>query len=145
MIALYSLLLILLVGTHFLLRRRVAALEKKYARVAKEADELLRQPIYREGNSNRLDPFLTAKRQYRLGLLAQKRDQVEARYTAWQGRSERLGKLRAKLRGWKGKKLPYTLGVLDATGALALIDYLGAGRYVNARGLFEAISTLFTR
>jgi hypothetical protein len=145
MIALYSLLLILLVGTHFLLRRRVAALEKKYARVAKEADELLRQPIYREGNSNRLDPFLTAKRQYRLGLLAQKRDQVEARYTAWQGRAEKFGAVVARVRGWKGKKLPYTFGVLDVACALALIDYLGAGQYVNARAMLQAVSSLFAR
>jgi hypothetical protein len=145
MIALYSFLLILLGGTYFLLRRRVAVLEKKYARVAREADDLLRQPVYREGNSGRTDPFLNAKRQYRLGLLAQKRDQVEARYTACQERAERFGRLVARVRGWKGRKLPYTFGVLDVACALALIDYLGAGHYVNARGLLQVVASLFAR
>ena len=145
MIALYSLLLILLVGTHFLLRRRVAALEKKYARVAKEADELLRQPIYREGNSNRLDPFLTAKRQFQLGQLAARRDRVEARYAAWQDFTDRFGKFLVRVRHWKGRKLPYTFGVLDFAGALALIDYFGAGHYVNARAMLQAVTQFFAR
>src|SRR2546421_4243096 len=109
MIFLYSLVLFLLGTTHFLLRRRVTSLERKYARVAREADNLVRQPSYRESNNNRSDPYLTAKRQYQLGLLAQKRDQLETRYVAWQGRAERFGALVARIRAWKGKKLPYTL------------------------------------
>jgi hypothetical protein len=142
MLLLYTLLLALLVGGHLLIRRRAVALEKKYARIAKEAEELLRNQ--REG-VNRIDPYQNARRQYRLALLADRRDTVESRYTTWQDRSDRLGKLIGKLRAWKGRKLPYTLGALDVAGAFALVDYLGAGRYVNARGLLEAVSTLFTR
>jgi hypothetical protein len=145
MIFLYTFLLIVLGAAHFLVRRRAAALERKFIRVARQADAVLRQSGSRPGNCNRQDAYESAKRQYQLAMLATKRDRVEARYTAWQGRSERIAKLRARLRGWQGRKLPYTLGVLDVTGALAVIDYLGAGRYVNARGLVEAISTLFTR
>lgn len=145
MILLYTLVLGLLGVTHFLLKRRVVALEKKYARVSREADTLARQTNYRDGNSNRADPFLVAKRQYELGRLAQKKDQIESRYVAAQGRAERAGKLTAKVRAWKGRKLPYTFGALDVVGALALIDYLGAGRYVNARPLVEAVTALFTR
>jgi hypothetical protein len=141
MLFLYTLALCLLVGGHFLIRRRVAALEKKYSRVAKEADNLLRN----QQGVNRIDPYQNAKRQYRLALLADRRDKVETRYTAWQDRSERLGKLLARLRAWKGRKLPYTFGALDVVGAFALVDYLGAGRYVSARGLIEAVNTLLTR
>jgi hypothetical protein len=145
MIFLYTFLLIVLGAVHFVIRRRAAALEKKFVRVARQADAVLRQSASRPGNCNRHDAYESAKRQYQLAMLATKRDRVEARYSAWQARSDRLAKLRARLRGWKGKKLPYTLGVLDVTGALALIDYLGAGHYVNSRGLVEAIHTLFTR
>jgi hypothetical protein len=145
MIFLYTLALIALGAAHFLVRRRAQALEKKFVRVARQADAVLRLGAARPGNCSRHDAYESAKRQYQLALLATRRDRVEGRYAAWQGRSERLGKLRARLRGWKGRKLPYTFGVLDVTGALALIDYLGAGRYVNARGLVEAVSTLFTR
>ncbi len=145
MIFVYTVALVLLGAAGFLVKRRAVALEKKFIRVSKQADDLLRQSTYRDGNSNRLDPYLAAKRQYRLAVLADQRDRVEGRYTAWQGRAERLGKLKARLKAWKGRKLPYTLGVLDVTGALALIDYLGAGQYVNARGLVQAVTALFTR
>ena len=145
MIFVYSTALVLLGAAHFLVRRRAASLEKKFIRVSKQADDLLRQSTYRDGNSNRGDPYLAAKRQYRLAVLADQRDRVEGRYTNWQVRSDKLSKLKARLRNWKGRKLPYTLGVLDVTGALALIDYLGAGQYVNARGLVEAVTALFTR
>ena len=59
MIFLYTLLLLLVGVVHFLIKRRVAAVEKKYTGVVKEADELLRQGSYREGNSNRQDPYQT--------------------------------------------------------------------------------------
>ena len=145
MIFLYTALLLLVGVAHFLIKRRVAALEKRYSRVVKEADDLLRQSNHRDGNSNRQDPYQSAKRQYQLAMLAQKRDAVESRYGTWHQRSERVSKLRHRLRSWKGRKLPYTFGVLDFAGALALIDYLGAGQYVNARGLVQAVSALFTR
>ena len=147
MIFLYTLVLLLLGSAYFLCKRRVAALEKKYTRVAKEADALVRQPSYREGNSGRLaaDPYSIAKRQYQLGLLAQKRDRLEGRYASWQDRTDRFGKFLGRVRHWKGRKLPYTFGVLDFAGALALIDYFGAGQYVNARALLQAVTSLFAR
>jgi hypothetical protein len=145
MIFVYTVALVLLGAAYFLVKRRASTLEKKFIRLSKDADDQLRQSTYRDGNSNRGDPYLAAKRQYRLAVLADQRDRVEGRYTAWQGRAERLNKLKARMRAWKGRKLPYTLGVLDVTGALALIDYLGAGQYVNARGLVQAVTTFFTR
>jgi hypothetical protein len=145
MIFLYTALLIMLGAAHFLIKRRAAGLERKFVRIARQADGVLRLSATRPGNCSRHDAYEAAKRQYQLALLATKRDRIETRYTAWQARAERLGKLRARLRAWKGRKLPYTFGVLDVTGALALIDYLGAGRYVNARGLVEAVTALLAR
>ena len=145
MIFLYTALLLLVGVAHFLIKRRVAALEKKYSRIVKDADDLLRQSNYRDGNSNRQDPYQSAKRQYQLALLAQKRDRMESSYSTWHRRSERVGKFRHRLRSWKGRKLPYTFGVLDVAGAMYLIDYLGAGHYVNARHLMDTLTSLFTR
>jgi len=87
MIFLYTALLLFVGVAHFLMKRRVAALEKKYSRVIKEADDLLRQSSHREGNSNRQDPYQSAKRQYQLAMLAQKRDRMETRYGAWHRRA----------------------------------------------------------
>jgi hypothetical protein len=143
MIFLYMSLVVLLATLHFLVKRRAVRLEKKFIRVTRQADEVLRQSSTRDGNSNRADPYQAAKRQYRLALLANQRDRVESRYAAWQVRSEKLAKMRARLRGWKGRKLPYTFGVLDVTAALAAIDYLGAGQYINARTLVHALTSLF--
>jgi hypothetical protein len=145
MIFLYTALLLLVGVAHFLIKRRVAALEKKYSTVVKDADNLLRQSNHRDGNSNRQDPYQSAKRQYQLAMLAQKRDRMETRFIAWHGRAERLGKFRQRLRAWKGRKLPYTFGVLDVFTTLGLIDYLGAGHYLNARTLVETVASLFSR
>jgi hypothetical protein len=145
MIFVYLFLLLLLMGAQRWLKRRVASLEKKYVRVAKEADALVRQPVYRDGNGNRSDPYQVAKRQYQLALLAQKRDRVEARYTAAQTFRERFDRLVARIRGWKGKALPYALGVLDVGLVLVALDYLSGTRYVNTREIAQTVASLFSR
>jgi hypothetical protein len=144
MILLYSSLLVVLGVVKFLIGRRVKALEKKYVRVAKEADGLLKQPYYREGNSSRVDPYVAAKRQYMLGLLAQKRDRVESKYAAWQVFSEKFGRFVCHVQSWKGRKLPYTFGAVDVACVLGLIDYLGFSEYVGVRALISYITGLFT-
>ena len=145
MIFVYTALLLLVGVVYFLTQRRVAALEKKYSGVAKEADALLRQGNHRDGNSNRQDPYQSAKRQYKLAMLADKRDRLESSYLSWHQRAERLGKLRQRLGAWKGRKLPYTFGAIDVACAMSLIDYLGAGHYLNARHLVETVMSLLGR
>jgi len=145
MIFLYTSLLVLLLAAHWLLKRRAASLERKYVRVSRQADEALRQLNQRPGNTSRSDPYETAKRQYRLALLATRRDRVEGRYTTWQQRAERIARMRARLANWKGRKLPYTFGALDVAGALALIDHFGAGRYLGARAIAEMVMALLGR
>lgn len=144
MIILYTALLLLVGVAHFLIKRRVTNLEKKYTGVVKEADDLLRQANYRDGNSNRQDPYQSAKRQYKLAMLAEKRDRMESSYTSWHRRAERLSKLRHRLRAWKGRKLPYSFGVLDVACVMGVIDYLGANHYLNARQVVETVASLFT-
>ena len=142
MIFLYTALLLLVGVAHFLIKRRVAALEKKYARIVKDADDLLRQSNYRDGNSNRQDPYQSAKRQYQLALLAQKRDRMETSYSRWHRRAERLGKLRHRLRSWKGRKLPYLVGGLDTLLLLGALDYLGYREQLTAQAVIDFVSSL---
>jgi hypothetical protein len=143
MIFLYSSLVFALVLARLLVRRKAAGLEKVYSRVAREADEVFRRSSFKDGNSNRQDPYLAAKKQLQLGLLAQKRDRVESRYLAWQARADRVGRWADRARAWKGRKLPYAFGVLDVGLALALADFLGFGDRVNAHRLVELVATHF--
>jgi hypothetical protein len=143
MIFFYSAFVFMLRIAGFIARRRAAGLEAKYTRIARQADQLLRQGNVKEGNSNRHDPYLAAKRQYVLGQIAQKRDRVEARYTAWQQLSDKLNRFADRVRAWKGLKLPYTFGALDVASVLWLIDRLGAGNYIGINRVFELIRSHF--
>ncbi len=145
MILLYTALIFVLGAATFVIGRRVKSLEKKYGRVAKEADALSKQPVFKDGNSNRVDPFVTAKRQYMLGLLAQKRDRVEAKYVAWQCLGDKFKRYVANLKSWKGKKLPYTFGAVDVACVLGMVDYLGFQDYVSVHTLVQHVMHLFTR
>jgi hypothetical protein len=145
MILLYSAFVALLAAAHLLVRWRVSNLERQYAKAAKTADEALRLTVFKEGNSSRPDPAQLAKRQYQLGRLADRRDAVEARYTRWQSFSERLGRLVSRVRGWKGRKLPYTFGVLDVVGLLTLVDALGVSHYVGIQPLTQLVMTWLHR
>jgi hypothetical protein len=144
MILLYSALVFVLGVAKFLIGRCVKSLEKKYARVAKEAETVVKQQAFKEGNSSRMDPYVVAKRQYLLGLLAQKRDRVEAKYAAWQIFSEKFGRFVANVQSWKGRKLPYTFGALDVACLLGAVDYLGFSEYVGVRALITYVISIFT-
>jgi hypothetical protein len=144
MIVLYTALVFILVVAHFLIAWRARSLGKKYARVARETDALLKQAAYKDGNSSRMDPLATAKRQYQIGLLAQKRDRVEAKYTASRLLAERFGRYVSNVRHWKGKKLPYTFGLVDVICVLGLVDYLGFSDYVSVHALVQLITSRFT-
>jgi hypothetical protein len=144
MILLYTCLLLLLVVTRFLVGRRVARLQARYTRLAQEVCKLAAEPSYKEGNSRRPDPYQSARTQYRLGQLIQRKDRLEDRYVAWLGRSERLAKWYTAVRHWKGRKLPYTFGVLDVAGTLCLIDYLGVGQVVSVGNLMRTLAAWFS-
>jgi hypothetical protein len=144
MILLYTLLLCALGVALFLVDRKVRSLERKYTRVALEANRLAQEPAHRPGNSNRLDPFLIAKRQYQLGVLAQKRDALETRQYRWQRAAERLSATLRRLRAWKGRKLPYTFGVVDVALVLCLVDHLGFSQYVSLTALQQMVERLLS-
>jgi hypothetical protein len=143
MIVLYTLLLFLLGLAKFLLDRRVRGLERRYSAVAVEASRLANEPQYRPGNSNRPDPLLSAKRNYRLALLAEKRDRLEARHCGWQRWADKVGAVVRAVRAWKGRKLPYTFGVVDLSLALYLIDHFGLNDRLNWSMLLETARTMF--
>ena len=127
MVVLYLALLLVLGLVQVLLRWRVSRLEKRYVRVASEADTLLKQVVLRPGNSNRLDPLVSARQQFDLAVVATKRAEVEDRYSAWQAFTERFAHFRRRLAGFQGKALPYVGGVLDVAFVVVLLDWLGIG------------------
>jgi hypothetical protein len=144
MIVLYTLLLFLLGSARLLVSWRARSLARKYSRVTGEATNLAHEPVYRPGNSNRTDPFLTAKRQYRLALLAESRDRLEARHYAWQRLADRLGGALRRVRSWKGRKLPYTCGAVDVGVVMYLIDRFGPYDYARWESWLETARTLFS-
>jgi hypothetical protein len=140
MVVLYTSVLVLLGAAHFLIKRRAARLERKYSAVLKETHALLHNPP-KEGNSNRPDPFQSAKRTYLLGAMADKKERLEVRHYAWQHRAEKVGNLLTRLRAWKGRKLPYVFGIVDSVVALCVLERLGYGQYTNPRRLLEMVTT----
>ncbi len=145
MIVLYTALILLLLVARFLIGRRVATLERKYAKVARAADELFREPRLKQPNGGKPDPYLAAKQAYLLGQAVEKRERVEARYCTWQKWAEKFGGLVRALRGWKGRKLPYALGVLDVLLVLGTLDYLGYREQLSAQALIDFLSSLVDR
>jgi hypothetical protein len=145
MIFLYTVVVVVLFVVRLFVKWRASSLEKRYTRIAAEADKLVRQVSFKEGNASRPDPAQSARRQYELGQLVQKRDRVEALYTRWQNRADRLSRWLKGVRDWKGKKLPYTAGVIDLALVLVLVDWLGAGQYVNAHGLYDWVRSWFVQ
>ncbi len=143
MVALYTSLLVLLATVGFLIRRRATALEKKYTRVLKEANSLLHGP-QKEGNSSRTDPYQAAKRTCLLGALAQRKERLETSHYRWQTRAEKVERLTARLRSWKGRKLPYVLGAFDTMMALCALEYFGLGEYTNPRQLVQLVTMWIT-
>src|SRR4051794_36458030 len=131
MILLYSFCLLFLGAVKLMIDRRVARLERRHSKVAQEADRLMRVSYFDGGQPGKSDPGQAAKRQYVLGQLVQRRDRLEAKHDGWQAGAERVTAWAQRLRNWRGKKLPYTFGVVDVSGLLYLVDYCGVGNYVS--------------
>ena len=122
MILLYTLLVFLLGAAKLLIQRKAATLARKYTQAAQQTDKLLREPVFKEGNTNRLDTYQSAKRHYLLGCLVEKKERLEAKHFAWQAFAERYSKFVDRVRSWKGKVLPYVVGGTDVLVSLGLIQ-----------------------
>jgi hypothetical protein len=127
MILAYVTIVIALAAAHLLVRARAARLERRFSAVAAEADAVLKRGSMRGGNCCRPDPYAAARHQYELARLAMKRDRIEERYTGAQAFAERFGRWRARLSGYRGKLLPYAVGVCDVAAAVVTLDRLGLG------------------
>jgi len=127
MVVLYLALLFVLALVQVALRWRVARLEKRYVKVASEADTLLKQVGMRPGNGSRVDPLTSARQQFDLAVVATRRAQVEDRYSAWQSFAERFAAFRRRLASFQGRALPYLGGVLDVAFVAVLLDRYGVG------------------
>ena len=144
MILLYSFVLGLLGGVKFVLARRANSLGRAYSALSQAVQKRLKASNHKPGNAA-FDPCALAKNQFELGVLVQKRDRAEAKHFAWQARAEKVGRWLEGLRSWKGRKLPYTLGVVDVWLALAAVDQLGVGEFVSARRLYDLVVTLLAQ
>src|SRR5262249_23754650 len=134
MFLILTLMLIFLVILCWIVRRSVAALEEKYWPTTTEAEQRgLKQILPGHGTYGyaRVDAAEMATRQFWLGQLVQKRDRLEDKHASWLAFADKFNGFVNRLREWKGRKLPYTMGVLDVSGALYLIDYFGVGQYIN--------------
>ncbi|MBY0228695.1 MAG: hypothetical protein K2W96_05380 [Gemmataceae bacterium] len=127
MVFAYLLVLVLLAVAQVLLRWRAAGLERRYLKLAAQADALVKQAATRGGNTNRPDPAEAALRQYELARVALKRDRVETSHAGWERAAGRLGGLRTGMASWKGRVLPYLMGVLDVAGLVVVLHWLGIG------------------
>jgi hypothetical protein len=145
MILFYALLLLLLGVARLILRRRVAALERKYMKVARATDQLFKTQASRPGNGGRPDPYAAARQAYLLGRAVERRESVEARYCAWQKLAERFGRFVTAVRGWRGRKLPYLIGVFDVLLVLGTFDYLGYHEQWNAQAFVSFVNTLLSK
>jgi hypothetical protein len=141
MMLVFNVLLLLLSGVQKVLAYRAGRLERKFARLAGEVNALCREPLFKEGNTNRLAPLQAAKRQYLLGALVQKKDRLEALHDTWALRADAVQRAAMRLRQWKGRLLPYAFGALDTVGVGCLVDYVTYGDFVRLRQLVEWVQS----
>ncbi len=139
MILFYLLLLLVLLLARVVVALRARALEKKYVRAANAARDHLLKPVFKTSNAGKVDTTEYAKQQFLLGQAVEHRDRIEARYLAWQNRSDRLGVLMKRLRGFRGRFIPYVAGVVDLALILLLLGWLGI---LDMPGLNEALESL---
>ena len=104
MMLVFNVLLHLLSGVQKVLAYRASRLERKFARLAREVYDLCRDPLFKEGNTNRLAPLQAAKRQYLLGALVQKKDRLEALHDRWALRAEKVQRAAMRLSCWQGRR-----------------------------------------
>ena len=126
MLVVYLLARLVLAFAHLFVRFRVRRLEKRFVNHAGKVSSLLEASAKR-GGTNKNDSCLVAKQQYELALAGLQRDRVEARYTSWQSFSERFGKFRAALAGFRGRLVPYLFGLADVTGLVVLMNQFSVG------------------
>ena len=139
MILLYTLGLLVLGVSTFITQRRARALERKYIRAAQQADQLAKELSYKGGNSNQADLFVTARRQYELGRLVQLRDRLEGKYDRWEAFTEYFRRLRKGLLLWKGRFVPYLLGVLDVAVIVTALLLSGTVDPTKLRETVESV------
>jgi len=144
MIVLYAIGLALLGLAAFVTGRRARRLEGKYVAAAKDAERLAHDLSFRNGNRNHLDPCVSARKQYELARVVQKRDRLEAKYAAWETRGERVNRLRTRLRTWKGRFTPYAFGAIDAALIVTGLVALGAVQF-DPREVIEKVRAIVAR
>ena len=76
-------------------------------------------------HSHREDEYTRTKNQLELNKLVTKQEKLDKKFFFWDKRYDAAEKTRDMLRRWRGRKLPYMLGIADLVGLLTLLQYLG--------------------
>lgn len=120
MFPIFAMMLLVLSAFRAVLAGRAGRFERKYTRAAVAAEETARSLQTKPGTSSQPDPYTQAKRQYELGRLVENRDKLESVYLTWEARAERVAHKLRNLRNWKGRSVPYLIGLIDA-GMIAVL------------------------
>ena len=137
MILVYLSLLLVLGLLRLLIAVRVRLLERKYAR-AHDAQALLQQPAYKDGNSRHVDPYKSAKQQFVLGSIVQ--NATAPRAATLPGRPVRRSSVGpSSASRWKGRLVPYVFGVVDVALLLGLLSLFGLADPLQLSKVFERV------
>jgi hypothetical protein len=145
MILIYALIVLLLGVVALLTGRRARALERRYAKAARQADELAKELNFRGGTNVRPDAFQIAKRQYELGRLVQIRDRLEEKHDKWEARAGKYRNLKRRLQNCRGRFLPYALGAVDVVGVFLALSVFGIVNAEQVRGAVQAARIVVAR
>ncbi|HEY8506427.1 MAG TPA: hypothetical protein VIL46_17730, partial [Gemmataceae bacterium] len=138
MLLLYTFAAGLLGLVHRAVLLRARRLEKRYGKVALEAEKLARD-LQVKGGTGKPDPFANARRHYRLGQVVEARDRLERKYDRWETWAERLAHRRERLRRWNGKLIPYLFGAADAALVVLALHWTGLGESIDVHSLKESV------
>lgn len=125
MVFLYSSLISVLVVLRWLVSKISARAFTRWESRQKIAEETGAQVAMLTFPGRNQCPIEDARKNRLLTHAVEAMDRAEARYQKWNGRHDLLSGWLACLRAFKGRKLPYSAGVLDVVGTLAVLDATG--------------------
>lgn len=119
MAALYFLVRLALTLLHALVRWRAGRLERRFERASLAAQETQKIP------STAGDEMASVLRLQALLEAACACSRAEALYLRWQRAGDRLGALRGRLAGYRGRYVPYALAIKDTLACVAVMEFFG--------------------
>jgi hypothetical protein len=127
MIIVYVTTLTLLAALRAVCSIRARSLKGQVEKATLQCKAAVGQRSAREGNSGRSDPIQEARLRMTIDREVAQLARVEGRHAGWEGRRRKLDGAIQSLRGWRGRKVPYVLGFLDAAAVTSTLAHFGYG------------------